>query len=150
MKAVIYARISTDAPGARTIDDQIASCRERCEREGWVVVDVFADKSSGSGALDFNTRPGVRAMLGRVAVGGIDRVVTETSDRIARKHAEASAVLKFVKRTGARLVTVSNTDADIAVTISALLEAAVRYDRMTKITLGKRARSASDPGKPSV
>lgn len=144
-------RVSSDAAGARTIDDQIASCRERCEREGWVVVDVFTDESSGSGALDFNTRPGLRAMLGRVALGGIDLVLTETSDRIARKHAEASAVLKFFKRTATRLVTLSNADAgDIAATISALLGAAVRHDRITKVKRGKRAPSGSALAKPSV
>jgi DNA invertase Pin-like site-specific DNA recombinase len=115
------------------------------------VVEVFTDKSSGSGALDFNTRPGLRAMLGRVAVGGIDQVVTETLDRIARKHAEASAVLKFFKRTGARLVTLSNAGArDIAATISALLGAAGGHDRITKVRRGKRAPSGSALAKQLV
>ncbi|MCA3254806.1 MAG: recombinase family protein [Alphaproteobacteria bacterium] len=43
MRTAIYARFSSTLQSDRSIDDQVALCRERAEREGWIVVDVFAD-----------------------------------------------------------------------------------------------------------
>lgn len=43
MRTVIYARFSSTLQNARSIEDQVALCRERCDREGWKVVDVFTD-----------------------------------------------------------------------------------------------------------
>lgn len=155
MNAIIYVRVSTDARNARTIDDQIASCRERCELEGWAVVDVFADRSSGRGALDPNNRPGLCAMLERVAERvaerGIDRVVAQSKDRIARTPTDASALQERITLAGARLVTLSDGDAgDIAAVILALFDAAVRRDRVAKVKRGKLIASAASHRNPSA
>ena len=40
MRAVIYARYSTDLQSAASIDDQVRLCRERVERDGHELVHV--------------------------------------------------------------------------------------------------------------
>ena len=49
MRTIIYARFSSQLQNSRSIDDQISICRERADREGWTVVEVFND-SAISGA----------------------------------------------------------------------------------------------------
>jgi site-specific DNA recombinase len=43
MRAVIYARYSSDLQSEASIEDQIRLCRERVEQENGTVVDVYAD-----------------------------------------------------------------------------------------------------------
>ena len=67
MRTVIYARFSSTLQNARSIEDQVALCRERCDREGWEVVDVFTDFAiSGAAGIDEGARPGLNALLARV------------------------------------------------------------------------------------
>jgi site-specific DNA recombinase len=43
MRAVIYARYSSDLQSGASIEDQGRLCRERIEQENGTVVDVYAD-----------------------------------------------------------------------------------------------------------
>ena len=43
MRVGIYARYSSDNQSEALIDDQVRICRARAEREGWTVVEVYAD-----------------------------------------------------------------------------------------------------------
>ena len=45
MRAVIYARYSTDLQSASSIDDQVRLCRERLERDGHDLVQVYSDRA---------------------------------------------------------------------------------------------------------
>lgn len=147
MNAVIYARVSSAASGAGSVDDQIALCRERCEREGWVVVDVFADQASGGNAgVDVTARPGIDAMLVRIEAGGIAQVVVETTDRIARNQEGARLVRERVKLGGARLVTLSGDYApDVSSIIRELLDKGTRRDLLASIKQGERATASNGP-----
>ena len=52
MRAVIYARYSTDMQSAASIEDQIRLCRERVAREGWNYLHAYHDRAmSGSSHL---------------------------------------------------------------------------------------------------
>ena len=51
IRAAIYARYSSDRQKDRSVDDQIAFCRDVCAREGMAVISVFEDRAiSGAGA----------------------------------------------------------------------------------------------------
>ena len=41
MRAVIYARYSTDLQSACSIEDQLRLCRARIEAEGWLLSTMF-------------------------------------------------------------------------------------------------------------
>ena len=62
-RAAIYARYSSDQQNEKSVDDQIAFCREICEREGFAIVRTFADREI-SGAFIVN-RPGFLAIDAR-------------------------------------------------------------------------------------
>jgi DNA invertase Pin-like site-specific DNA recombinase len=45
MRAVIYARYSTDLQSAASIEDQVRLCRERLERDGHDLVKIYSDRA---------------------------------------------------------------------------------------------------------
>lgn len=140
MRTVVYARFSSALQNARSIDDQIALCRERCEREGWTVVEVFTDYAiSGAAGIDENGRPGLSAMLARIEAGGIDQVVAEATDRLARHQGDAFTIRERITFAGARLFTLSDGEVtDITATFRGLMDAQFRRDLAAKIKRGQR------------
>jgi hypothetical protein len=55
MRAVAYARYSSDLQAPSSIEDQIRVCCERVEREGWTYLHAYCDRAmSGTSQL----RPG--------------------------------------------------------------------------------------------
>lgn len=150
MNAVIYVRASSASPYARVLADQIAACRGLCERSGWAVIGTFDDRSSGSGKLEQKDRPGLHALLERIERGGIEYVVVETTDRVARDRSDMSAIQKRIERAGARLITVSDSEGTgIAVAFLALFDTAFRDDRIAKIKRGTRAAVTARRGDAS-
>ena len=53
MRAVIYARYSSENQREASIDDQIEVCRRLIERQGWQLTETYADRSiSGANAAN--------------------------------------------------------------------------------------------------
>ena len=140
MKTVIYARFSSTLQNARSIEDQVALCRERCEREGWDVLDVFTDFAiSGAAGIDESARPGLNALLARVEAGGVDQVLAEATDRIARHQGDAFAIRERLTFAGARLFTLSDGEVtEITATFRGLMDAQFRKDLAAKVKRGQR------------
>jgi site-specific DNA recombinase len=92
MRAVIYARFSTDLQSAASIDDQVRVCRERIEHEGHTVVEVYADRAiSGASRV-----PGIQSLMVDAAKGKFDLVYAEALDRISRDQEDVAGVYKPV------------------------------------------------------
>ena len=86
LRAAIYARYSSDNQNDRSVDDQIALCRDICEREGWMVAGVFEDRSiSGSSTAN---RPGFKEMMRALERRAFDVLVAEDMDRVFRDQAD--------------------------------------------------------------
>ena len=92
MRAVIYARYSSDLQSEASIDDQLSICRDRAEREGWTVVGSYTDRAA-SGANILN-RPGMHALLADAKTGKFEIVVSEALDRISRDQEDVAAIYK--------------------------------------------------------
>jgi site-specific DNA recombinase len=144
MRTVIYARFSSTLQNARSIEDQIALCRDRCDREGWEVVDVFTDYAiSGAAGINESARPGLNAMLARVEAGGIDQVLAEATDRIARHQGDAFAIRERITFAGARVFTLSDGEVtEITATFRGLMDAQFRKDLAAKVKRGQRGTLA--------
>lgn len=140
MRTVIYARFSSTLQNARSIEDQVALCRDRIAREGWEEVGIFTDYAiSGAAGIDENARPGLNAMLARIEQGGVDQVLAEATDRIARHQGDAFAIRERVTFAGARIFTLSDGEVtEITATFRGLMDAQFRKDLGAKVRRGQR------------
>ena len=80
MRAVIYARYSSDLQSEASIEDQIRLCRERVEQENGSVVDIYADYAISGSSL--RNRPNMQALLNAAKDGRFDYVIAEALDRL--------------------------------------------------------------------
>jgi site-specific DNA recombinase len=108
-RCAIYARFSTDLQNPRSAEDQARICRDRAEREGWTVVDVYSDLAiSGSD----NRRPGLTKLLSDAEAGSFDIVLAEDLDRVSRDQEDIARYFKRLRFHGIRLVTLADGDVD--------------------------------------
>jgi DNA invertase Pin-like site-specific DNA recombinase len=89
LRAVIYARFSTDLQRDASIVDQVRICRRLADQHGWHVTKFYSDAAI-SGAN--RTRPGFLEMIRDAEAGEIDVVVAESLDRLGRKLADIADV----------------------------------------------------------
>jgi DNA invertase Pin-like site-specific DNA recombinase len=85
IRAVIYARFSSELQRDESIEDQVEVCRREAERQGWTVVKVYAVRAV-SGASRF--RPQYQQMITDVEQMQFDFLVCEALDRLGRKLAD--------------------------------------------------------------
>jgi site-specific DNA recombinase len=80
MRAVVYARYSTDLQNDQSIEDQIRICRQHIEKSGWKYVVTYHDRGiSGASKL----RPGYQSLLADARQKQFDVVVAEALDRLS-------------------------------------------------------------------
>ena len=86
-KAVIYARYSSANQRDASIEDQIEVCRRYAERQGWKIIDTYADRAiSGANRM----RPEYQKLLRDSESGAFDIVLCEALDRLARNLSEVA------------------------------------------------------------
>jgi site-specific DNA recombinase len=81
MRAVVYARYSSELQRDASIEDQGRVCRRRVEAEGWRLDRVYSDHGA-SGAS--HLRAGYQALLADARKQQFDVVVAESLDRPSR------------------------------------------------------------------
>lgn len=83
--AAIYTRAPEPSEPQRTpVEEQIAACRALAETLGYAVADeaVFSDTCSGHTLA----RPGLSALIGHLAAGGVGALIVYGVDRIAKRE----------------------------------------------------------------
>ena len=104
MRAVIYARYSTDLQSVASIDDQIRICRERIDREGWTCLAAYSDRAvSGASPL----RADYQRLLEDARHNKFDVVVAESLDRLFRDQEFIAHLHKHLSFAGVKLLSVS-------------------------------------------
>ncbi|GAA0570739.1 recombinase family protein [Caenispirillum bisanense] len=102
LRAVIYARYSSDEQRPESIEDQIESCRQYCERMGWTIVATYADAAmSGASAA----RPEYERMRRDADRRAFDVVVAEALDRLSRRVADVAGLHDRLAFLGVKLHT---------------------------------------------
>src|SRR5690242_17318032 len=104
MRAAIYARYSTDQQRDASIEDQVRLCREKIGREGWSLVQTYADRKLTGGTL---LRPGIQALIADATAGRFDVVVSEALDRLSRDQEDVAGLFKRLGFAGVRLITLA-------------------------------------------
>ena len=102
MRAVIYARYSSDLQRDASIEDQVRVCRRRIDAEGW----------SLGASIRIMARAGPRtcgrAIRRCLAARGskFDVVVAESLDRLSRDQEHVAALFKRLRSPAIKLVTI--------------------------------------------
>ncbi len=138
VRAAIYARYSSDAQSAASIEDQIRLCKERLASEGWQLVQVYRDAAM-SGASDL--RPGYQALLEGAREAEFDVVVAEALDRLSRDQADVATLFKRLRFAGIRLVTLAEGEiTELHVGLKGTMNALFLKDLADKTRRGLRGR----------
>jgi site-specific DNA recombinase len=113
MRALIYARVSTDAQerDGTSLETQERACVEHVLQAGWVIVECIRDTASGF-TLD---RPGVAQVRKLLRQGAVDVVIAYAVDRLSRNQNQIGVLFDEVEQAGARLEFVTEKFEDTAI-----------------------------------
>ena len=107
-RVAIYARYSSDNQREASIEDQVRLCRERAEREGWTIANIYTDHAiSGSSVM---LRPGVQSLIQDALNNQFDIVVSEALDRISRDQEDIAGIYKRLQFSSVAMLTLSEGD----------------------------------------
>ena len=104
MRAVIYARYSSDLQRDASIEDQVRVCRKRIDAEGWSLGRVYSDHAA-SGAS--HLRAGYQGLLQDARSQKFDVVVAESLDRLSRDQEHVAGLYKQLSFHGVLLLTIT-------------------------------------------
>src|SRR5256884_8652010 len=95
LRYVLYARKSTDDPQrqVRSIDDQIAECRQLAQRLGIHIAEIIIEKKS---AKKPGKRPLFRQMLTAIYKKKYDGILAWYPDRLARNMREGGEIIDMI------------------------------------------------------
>jgi site-specific DNA recombinase len=107
MKVAIYARYSSDNQRDASIADQLRICREFAARQGWTVVQEFADHAISGATL---LRSGFQALMRDALNRRFDVVLAESLDRFSRDQEDTAGLFKRLTFAGVNIVTLAEGD----------------------------------------
>ena len=138
MRAVIYARYSTDLQSISSIDDQVRLCRERIERDGHELVEIYSDRAVSGATL---IRPGVQRLMQDAGRGGFNLVYAEALDRISRDQEDAAGFFKRMRFADVTIVTLAEGEiSELHVGLKGTMNALFLKDLADKTRRGLRGR----------
>src|SRR6266567_9582854 len=137
MRAVVYARYSSDLQREASIEDQIRLCRKRIEHEGWEYLHAYTDRAlSGASAL----RPAYQGLLEDARRGQFGIIIAEALDRLSRDQEDVAGLFKRLRFAGVRIVTLSEGAVDeLHVGLKGTMNALILRDLAAKIRRAKAA-----------
>ena len=108
LRAVAYARFSSELQREESIDAQLRAIRKYCDEHEIVLLATYADKGI-SGTSD--NRPEFQRMIaaaegGGFDGGGFDAVIVHKLDRFARNRYDSAIYKNHLKKRGIRLISV--------------------------------------------
>src|SRR5690606_16882868 len=101
IRAAIYARYSSDAQRATSIEDQSRNCQRRADNESWQVVATFSDEAISGATSD---RPGYQRMQKGALRREFDVLILDDLSRLSRDSLECEKVIRRLEFAGIRIV----------------------------------------------
>ncbi|MCF6216193.1 MAG: recombinase family protein [Emcibacter sp.] len=134
----IYARYSSDHQREASIEDQIRLCRERCDKEGWTVVECYTDRAISGASL---IRPAVQSLIADALAGKFAIIVAEAMDRLSRDQEDIAGIFKRMEFAGVKIITLSEGEINhLHVGLKGTMNALFLKDLADKTRRGLRGR----------
>lgn len=138
MKAVIYARYSSDLQKDRSIDDQIALCRQIAERHDYSIAEIYTDRAKSAASMF--ERDGLLALMNAAKRRDFDAVITESLSRLSRDMEDTAAIYKRLKFAEAKIITTEGETTDIHVGVGGIVNSMFLKNLATSVKRGQNGR----------
>lgn len=138
MKAVIYARYSSDNQREESIEGQIRECTAYAERNGITVLKHYIDRAYSAKTDD---RPEFQHMIKDSEKGLFDLILVWKLDRFARNRYDSARYKNQLKKNGVKVVSATEliSDKSEGVLLESILEGMAEYysaDLAEKVSRG--------------
>ena len=126
MKAVIYARYSSDAQREESIDGQIRECTEFAQRKNYTILSHYIDRALSAKTAD---RPEFQRMVKDSAKGQFDTVIVWKLDRFSRDRYDSAFYKHVLKKNGVKVISATEniSEGPEGIILEAMLEGMAEY-----------------------
>ena len=126
MKAVIYARYSSDSQQEESIEGQLRECTEYAERNGITILRSYIDRALSARTAD---RPEFQNMIKDSEQKLFDVVLIWKLDRFSRDRYDSAHYKRILKKNGVKVVSVKEniSDGPEGIILESMLEGYAEY-----------------------
>jgi len=126
MRAVIYARYSSDSQREESIEGQIRECKEYAERNNFTVLGTYIDRALSAKT---DNRPDFQRMITDSTKRLFDVVIVWKLDRFARNRYDSARYKAVLRKNGIRVVSARETisDGPEGILLESMLEGYAEY-----------------------
>ena len=138
MKAVIYARYSSDNQREESIEGQLRECKEYADRNNMVIVNNYIDRALSAKT---DNRPEFQRMVKDSASGAFDVVLVWKLDRFARNRYDSAHYKSILRKNGVRVISAKEaiSEGPEGIILESMLEGYAEYysaELSQKVTRG--------------
>jgi site-specific DNA recombinase len=139
LRAVIYARFSSDLQRDASIEDQIRSCSDYAARQGVEIVGHFSDRATSGASM---MRSGLQKLLRHARAGGFDLVIAEALDRLSRNQADIATIYERLQFDNVVIETLAEGQvSELHIGLKGTMNALFLKDLATKTRRGLKGRA---------
>ena len=126
MKAVIYARYSSDNQREESIEGQLRECNEFAERNGITVLSTYIDRALSAKT---DNRPDFQKMIKDSYKKLFDTVIVWKLDRFARNRYDSAHYKNILKKNGVKVISARENigEGSESIILEAMLEGYAEY-----------------------
>jgi site-specific DNA recombinase len=126
MKAVAYARYSSDNQREESIDAQLRAIREYAEKENILIVHEYTDEARSATT---DKRPAFQQMMADLKTARVGAVIVHKLDRFSRDRYDSAFYKREMKKAGVRLISVLERldDSPESIILESVLEGMSEY-----------------------
>ena len=128
MKAVIYARFSSDRQREESIEGQLRECNEYARKNGITIVHEYIDRAL-SASKDTEKRLDFLKMIRDSGKGQFEAVLVWKLDRFARDRYDSAHYKHILKKNGVRVISATEpiSDGPEGIILESMLEGMAEY-----------------------
>jgi len=138
VKAVIYARFSSDKQNEQSIEGQMRECNEYAEKEGITIVNTYIDRAQSAKT---DARPAFQQMIEDSEKKLFDVILVWKLDRFARNRTDSAIYKAILKKNKVKVISAKEniSDSPEGIILEALIEGMSEYysaDLAVKVNRG--------------